>query len=137
MREREDLPKYHFLMHGTTHHGQNYYEPEKLSRLATTYYHRWGPVGVVMERYNWFKGPQNTFHSDARLPVGMISLAAAPLGVGNLPLDQLSHVWSEPPYATVGLGTGTMASYGRPFAAPLRLPARAGGCTEIRLRRGH
>jgi len=23
--------------------------------------------------------------------------------------------WSEPPYATIGLGTGTMASYGRPF----------------------
>ena len=23
--------------------------------------------------------------------------------------------WSEPPIATIGLGTGTMASYGRPY----------------------
>jgi len=107
--------KFHYLMHGTTYHGRNYYEPPTISRLATTYYHRWGPVGIVMERYNWFKGPQNTFWSDARLPTGMIGLGAAPMGMGNLPLDQICHVWSEPPYATIGLGTGTMASYGRPL----------------------
>src|SRR5207237_543008 len=47
------------------------------------------------------------------LPVSMIGLGALPLGVGNLPLDQLTNVWSEPPYATIGLGTGTMAGYGR------------------------
>jgi hypothetical protein len=27
----------------------------------------------------------------------------------------LVTAWSEPPYATIGLGTGTMAAYGRPF----------------------
>ena len=30
-----------------------------------------------------------------------------------LPAEQLVDSWSEPPYATVGLGTGTMASYAR------------------------
>src|SRR5262245_13394324 len=108
------VARYTSLMHGTTHHGQNYYDPTALERLATTYYHRWGPVGIVMERYNWFKGPQNTFWADNRMPASMIGLGAAPLGVGNLPLDQLCQVWSEPPYATIGLGTGTMASYSRP-----------------------
>lgn len=115
IRDRDDLPKYHFLMHGTTHHGQNYYEPEKLSRLATTYYHRWGPVGIIMERYNWLKGPQNTFWADNRMPASMVGLGASSLGMGNLPLNQICNVWSEPPFATIGLGTGTMASYGRPL----------------------
>ena len=32
-----------------------------------------------------------------------------------LPTAALVGLWSEPPYATVGLGSGTMASYGRPF----------------------
>ena len=27
----------------------------------------------------------------------------------------MAAAWSEPPFATIGLGTGTMASYGRPF----------------------
>src|SRR5439155_25080758 len=32
-----------------------------------------------------------------------------------LPLGQIVELWSEPPYATIGLGTGTMASYSRPY----------------------
>ncbi|MCS7047593.1 MAG: hypothetical protein NZO58_14645, partial [Gemmataceae bacterium] len=109
------LPKYHYLMHGTTHHGKNFYDPPELARLATTYYHRWGPVGVIMERYNWLKGPQNTYWADNRLPAALVGLGAAALHNGGLPLEQLTQLWSEPPIATVGLGTGTMASYGRPF----------------------
>jgi len=35
--------------------------------------------------------------------------------VNPLPLNQLVSLWSEPPYATIGLGTGTMASYARPW----------------------
>jgi hypothetical protein len=91
---------------------------EDYSRLATTYYHRLGPVGIVMEKFNWqgqnFQGPENTYHADARMPASLIGLAASPMGVA-LPADQLVALWSEPPIATIGLGTGTMASYGRPF----------------------
>lgn len=115
IRTGKELPQYHYLMHGTTHHGKNYYDPPELSRLATTYYHRWGPVGIVMERYNWLKGPQNTYWADNRLPAALVGLGAAPLAVGPLPIDQLYQLWSEPPVATIGLGTGTMASYGRPL----------------------
>ena len=34
---------------------------------------------------------------------------------GVFPVDAVAAAWSEPPFATIGLGTGTMASYGRPF----------------------
>jgi hypothetical protein len=110
--------EYTFLMHGTTYHGRNYKAPGKddparvdLSRLATTYYHRYGPVGVVMERDNWFKGAQNTFRGDLRLPTALIGQMADTMG----PMSALCQVWSEPPFATIGLGTGTMVSYARPF----------------------
>src|SRR5205823_9533142 len=80
-------------------------------------------VGRVMEKFNWNTdlegkvigkyGPPNTYHADARLPASL---------VGNCFADQVScgmmslaSAWSEPPIATVGLGTGTMASYGRPY----------------------
>jgi len=120
---------YTYLMHGTTHHGLNYQRPQALRRLATTYYHRKGPTGIIMERLNWFNfeydpqtgtrkwtpQPQNTYHADARLPAAFAALGGTGMGVGNLPAAQLVAAWSEPPYATVGLGTGTMASYGRPF----------------------
>jgi hypothetical protein len=106
---------YTYLMHGTTHHGLNYQRPKGLRRLATTYYHRKGPTGIIMERLNWFPGPQNTYWADARLATSFAALGGSGLGVTNLPVEQIAAAWSEPPYATVGLGTGTMASYGRPF----------------------
>lgn len=128
------LATFTHLLHGTTDHGRNYHFPTELRRLATTYYHRKGPVGVIMERYNWGSmvkkkeleggkevevlenvAKQNTFYADNRLPASMVGLGATAIGIGNLPLEQLNTVWSEPPYATIGLGTGTMASYGRPF----------------------
>ncbi len=124
---------YNSLIHGHINHGMNFVQPEgkdrgnkdkDFSRLATTYYHRWGPVGVVMEKFNWgswYTGLDNTFHADARIVASLTGLQATrnvPLlgGLGNgLPLDQFVQLWSEPPLATIGLGTGTMASYARPF----------------------
>jgi hypothetical protein len=100
---------YTYLMHGTTYHGQNYQQPQGLRRLATTYYHRLGPVGVIMDHFNWFKDPINSYHSDSRLPASLVGAGAAG------PLAQLVTTWSEPAYATIGLGTGTMASYARPY----------------------
>ena len=115
-----------YLMHGTTYHGRNYtYDPEKsvffkdISRLATTYYHRYGPVGVVMEQDNWFKGPQGTFDSDVRVPAALWGQAISSVGMGavmgTVPMPMIVEPWSEPPFATIGLGTGTMVSYARPF----------------------
>jgi hypothetical protein len=113
-------------MHGTTDHGMNFVKPadpkkvgnplEDYSRLATTYYHQLGPVGRAMERFNWFKDKVNHYRSDARMPASLVGMGAlGALGVVNLPTEQLGDLWSEPPYATIGLGTGTMAAYSRPY----------------------
>lgn len=116
------------LTHGHINHGKNFqrpankddwYKPDRdFSRLATTYYHRQGPAGLVMEKYNWFADSQPgktiSYHSDARMPASLAAMGAM-AGLGNLPLEQLVDLWSEPPFATIGLGTGTMASYGRLF----------------------
>src|SRR5262249_31745900 len=88
--------------------------------LATTYYHQLGPAGRVMRKYNWFnhelkEEKLNYYASDARMPASLIGLTLADLGMSPIPLTQLCAVWSEPPYATIALGTGTMASSARPF----------------------
>jgi hypothetical protein len=110
------------LLHGTTDHGMNFEKPtdknlrgnslEDYSRLATTYYHQLGPVGRAMEKFNWFKDKNNHYHSDARMVISQLGMCAAPLGT-TVPVNNLVDLWSEPPYATIGLGTGTMASYSR------------------------
>ncbi len=116
--------KYTNMIHGTTDHGMNFrlvsqedrFNPNKdFSRLATTYYHRLGPAGRVMELFNWFPGEYNTFTADVRMPVTIIGMNAMIPGFNTVPADTLVALWSEPPYATIGLGTGTMASYARPF----------------------
>lgn len=116
---------YRTLIHGRIDHGMNFVKPadekdwgnpdKDFSRLATTYYHRYGPGGVVMEQYNWFPGKANTFSSDARMPAALVTQAVANLGTATIPTAELVNLWSEPPFATIGLGTGTMASYTRPY----------------------
>jgi hypothetical protein len=118
------------LIHGHINHGMNIFKPDNrvdwgksdkdFSRLPTTYYHRYGPAGIVMQKYDWFpqdwlQGKPNSFHADARMPVSLIGQAALPLGTSTFPIGQLVALWSEPAYATIGLGTGTMACYGRPY----------------------
>jgi hypothetical protein len=43
------------------------------SRLATTYYHRESPIGIALQRFNWFPGPPITYAADARLPASLIA----------------------------------------------------------------
>lgn len=119
-----DYP-YTQLVHGHILHGQNYKlndekdrgNPAKdFTRYPTTYYHKHGPIGRMMDTFNWFRDPVegNTYHSDARMPAAILGQLAGN-GFGPLPFGALVETWSEPPCATIGLGTGTMASYGRPF----------------------
>ncbi len=140
------------LTHGTTDHGQNFLEStvdphdkgkdhkRNLARVATTYYHRAGPAGMAMERFDWFfkqaegkiesteRNPEaakiiannwNVYNSDARIAASMWGMGFMPTpGALAGPVSQgsfLVDAWSEPAYATIGLGTGTMASYARPF----------------------
>jgi serine/threonine protein kinase len=100
------------LMHGTTHHGFAYTAPTH-RRLATTYYHRAGPLGNALERYNWFGGPTNTYHADARGSAALVGLLAPPTFPPLAPVA--AAAFAEPPIAVLGLGTGTIASYARPY----------------------
>jgi hypothetical protein len=124
--------QYRSLTHGHILHGQNFLpgEPDRglpdYTRLATTYYHRLGPVGIVMEKFNWFhvkddsldvRAPTGLYrdsqpYADARMPAAIVGLGAS---TGMVAADQMVNLWSEPPFATIGLGTGTMGSYARPF----------------------
>ncbi|HMF20214.1 MAG TPA: hypothetical protein VKE98_23605 [Gemmataceae bacterium] len=88
------------------------FEDAQYRRLPTTYYHPLGPLGLVFQKYNWFPGPVNTYHADARLPASLTALGFSP---GGLPMAQLLDLWSEPPVAVIGMNTGTVASYARPF----------------------
>jgi hypothetical protein len=116
--------EYRQMIHGHINHGMNFLKPrdvkdwgnpkEDFSRLATTYYHRRGPAGIVMEKFNWFNDEENHFNSDSRIAASLLG-GANPLFGAGLPSDQIAALWSEPPYATIGLGTGTMASYARPY----------------------
>jgi hypothetical protein len=113
------------LMHGTTDHGMALEKTQKedASRVATTYYHRQGPVGICMDRFNWFPKDYlgstdpnwaELFKGDNRMPASLAGLGAPGLGI-NLPLAQLVGAWAEPPYAVIGMGTATMSSYARPY----------------------
>jgi hypothetical protein len=88
---------------------------ENPSRLATTYYHRHSPVGLVLERFNWFPGPENTFWADARLPASLVGVLAGTVASIATPYDALVTLWSEPPVGVLDLGVGTLASYARPW----------------------
>jgi hypothetical protein len=112
---------YHTLLYNRINIGTNFLKPTKgedygnpeldRSRLATTYFYREGPIGVVMERYNWFPGKSNTFSADARLPASLIAATGLdPCGQ----LGQLVNLWSEPAIAVVDIDVGSMASYARP-----------------------
>jgi hypothetical protein len=129
-RDNEAPVDFTQLIHGHINHGMNIFKPDvksdwgkpdkDFSRLPTTYYHRYGPAGIVMQKFDWFpqdwqQGKPNSYAADARMPVSLVGQAALPLGTGGLPVGQLVDLWSEPPYATIGLGTGTMACYGRPY----------------------
>ena len=129
--KRGTLGTYRYLMHGSTHHGLNYL-PKEYRRLATTYYHQYGPAGMVMKNFNWFEDgfhkvksnekevyDPNTFLADMIKYTSDARICASLVGAGAFgtmfPVETVAAAWSEPPFATIGLGTGTMASYGRPF----------------------
>jgi hypothetical protein len=87
------------------------YDP---GRLATTYYHRKGPVGQVLAKFNWFwafPGPDR-HHADARLPASAVALCA---GVRGLPGGALAGLWSQPAVAVLRLNAGTHACYAQPY----------------------
>lgn len=114
------------LMHATTHHGSCITDPPDLRRYPTTYYHEYGPVGRVMLSSAWFTplnaNPAewrphhgNYLANDARIAASLIGTGAAPLGNSPLPMESLTNLWTEPPYAIVGMGPGVQYAYAHPY----------------------
>ena len=92
-------------------------KPTKINRrTATTYYHRYGPVGLVMAKVQVLAGAalDNPHAADARLAASLAGLGAGGLGT-PLPASQLVGAWSEPAVAVIGINAGTPAAYAMPF----------------------
>lgn len=117
------------LMHATTNHGACITEPNDLLRFPTTYYHRKGPVGMVMNKLAWFSKAtpdlrnaagevwlqrnRDNAKDDVRLAASLVGLCGGDSTVINQ--EVLAAAWSEPPFAVIGLGTGTQFVYGHPY----------------------
>ncbi len=98
---------YHTILRDQINFGECF-EDKELRRLPGTYYHPLGPVGMALQRFNWFPGAPNTYSADVRLPASLAAMSV---------LDRLGPMialWSEPPVAVIGLEAGTPASYARP-----------------------
>jgi len=90
---------YHTLVHGGINHGEQIVHPEERRRETIAYFHPSGGIGQIFAKFSW---------PDARLPASLVGLGAVPGGM-------LAGLHSEPPYAVVGLGTGTLAAHARPW----------------------
>jgi len=67
------------------------------------------PLPDSIEDFDTRPNPYHTFTLPSwRFPAGLI-------GVGNDPLSALAALHSEPPFAVVGLGTGTLAAFAKPY----------------------
>jgi hypothetical protein len=106
-------------------------EPPAMLRYPTAQFHRKGPIGQVMRNLEWFpisaqelrQGNANFWlqlnrdnaKDDARIACSLVGMMTASLACSPLPLHALTAGWSEPPFAFVGLGTGTPFTYAHPY----------------------
>ncbi len=93
---------YNVLIHGGIDHGRQHLDPPR-RRLAISYFHPTGGIGQIFEQFKW---------PDARLPASLVGQGMLPCLV---PMGVLCDLHSEPPYAVVGLGTGSLACHARPW----------------------
>lgn len=101
-REEYQGKVYHTLVHGGINHGQQIIKPHFMRRETITYFHPTGGIGQIFEKFKW---------PDQRLPASLVGLGAAPFAS----LHVLAGTHSEPPYAVLGLGSGTLAAHARPW----------------------
>jgi hypothetical protein len=110
---RDEKTPYIYLMKRDVYYAR-FYPDSAARRKPTTYYHRDGPVGAVLRRFEWFPQDEpHDNHSDARLPASLVGQSAVPFG--GMPIQALACLWSEPAIGVVELNGGTIAAYGRPF----------------------
>ncbi|MFO0967002.1 MAG: hypothetical protein U0793_15650 [Gemmataceae bacterium] len=103
--EETKREKYHTLVHGGINHGMQSMDPDR-RRLPITYFHPDSGIGQMFQDMSPFGDLIR--ESDARLPAAAVALATDPF-------SSLVNLHSEPPYAVVGLGIGTLAAHARPL----------------------
>jgi hypothetical protein len=125
--EKTPLVTQRKLLQGTMMRGSVITDPSDFSRYPIGNYDRAGPVGQIMRRLEWSRtdaakmndNPEFWLAENRRQEQGDVRLAALLLGLGVSPLGgpmaQATAAWSEPPYAFVGLGAGSLYSFARPF----------------------
>ncbi len=131
----QDQKIYRTLIHGGINHGRQIVHfkqldpwgedlPENKSvvlrkrREPITYFHERNGVAELFYKLGWADSqPVSTpltdmnGMSDFRMPASMFGLAC-----GDFPIAaMLSNTQSEPPFAVLGLGTGILACYAKPF----------------------
>jgi SAM-dependent methyltransferase len=118
----ETRQKYNTLIHGGIDHGRQHVDPA-LHHIPCAYFHPLTGIGQVFMKMSWpntplpptldeFNTVPNPYHSFTlpswRFPTSLV-------GLGGDPLSALVTMHSEPPFAVVGLGTGTLAAFAKPY----------------------
>ncbi len=127
--EYSETKIYRTLIHGGINHGRQIVKMKdrlgkenatldlRKRREPITYFHQRNGVAELYYKLAWPKAEPVSFvtnmtgKSDARLPASMVGLGGTEFST----LAMLANTQSEPPFAVVGLGTGILACYAKPF----------------------
>jgi hypothetical protein len=123
-RSTETGSSYHTLIHGGIDHGRQHVDPRR-HHEPCAYFHPLTGIGQVFMKFSWPNTPlpasvseyerDNNPYSHFTLPNWR--LPASLVGAAANPLAGLVDLHSEPPFAVVGLGTGTLAAFAKPYQA--------------------
>lgn len=99
-------------------------KPGELSRYPAGAYQRNSPLGKIMRGMEWFADPSVEIRKNTDVDFWLrqnpdnakddVRLAASLVGMAGA-AEQIVALWSEPPIAVIGLGTGTMFTYAHPL----------------------
>ncbi len=125
VRQTEDESSgvvYNTLIHGGIDHGRQKIKPE-FRHEPCAYFHPLSGIGQVFMKLTWPNTPvPNSLHDFNNRPnpyhtftLPSWRFPAALVGSASDPMAALVALHSEPPFAVVGLGTGTLAAFAKPY----------------------
>lgn len=118
----ETKQTYNTLIHGGIDHGRQIADP-KFHHIPCAYFHPLTGIGQVFMKMTWPNTPlpatldefNNTSNPYREFTLPSWRFPTSVVGFGNDPLSALVTLHSEPPFAVVGLGTGTLAAFAKPY----------------------
>jgi hypothetical protein len=111
------------LIHGDIDHGWEKLTDGAHRRDPITYFHPKSGIGQIFEKFNWSTGGTDAEGKpggkslpfawpDHHVPVAMLGMGASPFAPD---LGMLLQTQTEPAYACIGLGIGTLGAHAKPF----------------------